>query len=412
MRSLNAAYSQRSATTRSESFPSLRRLPSTPGGGARITYKAFAVWTVLFFGALSIGLALWNYGRVAKRSGLGDASSVAILPLKSLTPDEGNDQLRVRITDALITRLGNLQHLAVRPTSSVLQFSNGDPDPIEAGKTLQADTVIDGRVQVEGDRLRVTLQLLSVKDGAQLWSGQFDGKTNEILALQDLIAADLQRQFSLKDRRGPGTGPTVNAAAYEAYLKGRYLWNLRTPEAYWKALDFFQETVRLDPNFAPGYAGIADCYYLLNQRDVLSTDDAFPKAEMASRTALQIDPDLAEAHASLGSIVGVYHWRWPESEAHLKRAIELNPGYAEAYARYGMTLSVLGRSDEGLALLKEAQRLDPTSLNIGIYIGANYYFAGKFDEAITQFNRVLEFTPNTPTAHFYLSRIYEAAGPV
>lgn len=378
----------------------------------RASYKSrfISASVLIFLILLSAGFFIWWLNQSNRKAAFEDIKSMAVLPLKSFATDAENESLRLRITDALITKLGNLNQLTVRPTNSVLRFAGENQDVVEAGKALQVDAVLDGRVQVENSRLRVTLQLVSVKNGEQLWSEQFDGKADEILALQDLISNRLQKKFAFEEGDRFKHLPTESSQAYEAYLKGRYLWNQRTAESYWKALEFFRQSVEIDPNFAPGYTGIADCYYLLNQRNALPAEEAFQKAESAAQRALEIDPALAEAHVSLGTVSALYHRRWDEAIAYFKRAIELNPQYAEAHARLGLHLTTMGNFDEGLAALKEAERLDPTSLNTAIYLGVNFYFSRQYERAIAQFQRALEFAPNVPAAYFHLTRIYERNG--
>jgi tetratricopeptide (TPR) repeat protein len=204
--------------------------------------------------------------------------------------------------------------------------------------------------------------------------------------------------------------PNPNNESYETYLKGRFLWNQRKKETYYKALEFFERSVQLDTNFALGYAGIADTYHLLHQRNAISTIDAFEKAEPAARKAYEIDPDLAEANTSMGAVSHIRYARWLEAENFYRRAIEINPNLAEPYARLGMLYNGWGRFDEARSVLSKAVELDPTSINNAIYLGANYYFSKQFDKAVDQFEHILEFSPGTERAHFFLTRIYELEG--
>ncbi len=371
--------------------------------------KSFAVAAILLI-ALAGGFAVWSYQNSSAKTSISEIKSIAVLPLKSFAADAENEPLRWRITDALITRLGEFEKIAVRPTSSVLRFAGENQNLIEAGKKLEVDAVLDGRVQTENDRLRVTLQLISVENGEQLWSEQFDGRADEILALQDAISSRLRQKFAFADADKFNRRPTESNKAYEAYLKGRFLWNQRTAESYWKALEYFNQSIEADSNFALAYTGIADCYHLLQQRNIMSSDEAFLKSEAAAIKALELDPPLAEAHTSLAAVRFIYYSDWKDAEARYRRAIELNPNYAEAHARYGMLLNAWGRFDEAFAELKKAEELDPTSLNIAIYLGANFYFSKQFERATIQFQRILEFAPNTERAFFFLTRIYELNG--
>lgn len=336
--------------------------------------------------------------------------SIAVLPLKTFSDDKEVRELSIRITDALITKLGKFDNLIVRPTNAVLRFTERNDDVAAIGTTLGVDAVLDGRLQEEAGRLRVTLQLISVENGNQLWSEQFDGKVGETLALQDIIAGRFGRDLAFVNSRENQERKPADNEAYEAYLKGRYLWNQRKKETYYKALEFFQKSVEIDPNFALGYTGIADTYHLLQQRNAISTVDAFEKAEAAARRAYELDPDLAEANTSMGHVMHIRYVKWTEAETYYKRAIELNRNLAEPYARLGMLYNSWGRFDEALGVLEKAVEFDPTSINNAIYLGANYYLSKQFDKAETQFKRILEFAPGTERAHFFLTRMYELQG--
>ncbi|HVF29621.1 MAG TPA: winged helix-turn-helix domain-containing protein [Pyrinomonadaceae bacterium] len=363
----------------------------------------------ILFAVTVIGSAAWYFiskpfSKANARTSIG---SIAVLPLRSFSADDSNGELRLRITDALITKLGRFDSLVVRPTSSVMRFAAEVPDPIEAGRALSVDAVLEGRVQQENGRLRVTLQLISVTDGEQLWSEQFDGRENEILNLQDQISNRFGQDLVLANTRDAVRKPIENSEAYEAYLKGRYLWNQRRLETYYKALEYFETSIRIDPEFALGYTGISDTYHLLQQRNAISTRDAFDKAEPAARKALDLDPNLSEAHVSMGAVNQVRHIRWADAETSYKRAIELNPNLPEAYGRLGMLYNSWGRFDEARLVLERGVALDPTSLNNAIYLGAYYFFSKNYEPAIKQFEHILEFAPRTERAHFFLRHIYE-----
>ena len=334
-------------------------------------------------------------------------SSIAVLPLKGFSEDA--DELRLKITDSLITRLGSTDKIVIRPTSSVFRLSDPSLDVIEAGKTLRVDAVLDGHVQQENGRLRVNLQLISITNGDQIWSGQFDGRVNDLLGLQDLIAARFQKDLGLSEGAG-FAHPSSNSEAYEAYLKGRFLWNQRKKDAYFSALEFFNRSIELDPNFALGYTGIADCYHLLEQRNNLPMREAMVRSEAAARRALELAPDLPEAHTSMGSVYYILYSRWSDAEREYRKAIELNPNLAEPYARLGMLLNAWARFDESNLVLRKATELDPTSLNNSIYLGANYFFSKQYGLAETQFKQILAFAPDTERAHWFLERTYEMTG--
>lgn len=357
---------------------------------------------------LLFGLLLaWKFAPIQQAGTPGQIKSIAVLPVRSFSGSSDDEELRLRITDALITRLGNLNGIAVRPTSAVLPFARSEEDGLAVGRRLQADAIIDGRIQQEGERLRVTLQLVRTSDGEHLWSEQFDGNVGKILSLQDDIALRLRKKFAFVEAERFNRRPTENNEAYEAYLKGRYFWNQRTPDSYFKAINYFQEAVQYDPNFALAYSGIADCYVLLNRRYIASSEQALPKADEAARKAVELDPDLAEAQASMGLVRGVYNRDWSATEEHFRRAIELNPNYAPAYGWYGMILSGQRRFDEAEVQLRNAEQLDPTSRNIAVYLAANAFYARDYDRAIERSRKALELEPRLSTAYMYLSMAFE-----
>ena len=336
--------------------------------------------------------------------------SIAVLPLKSFDSNKENEEIGLRITDAVTTKLGGLTETSVRPTNSVLRFAKKETDAVEVGKILRVEAVLDGRIQVEGEKLRVTLQLISVKNGESLWTGQFDGNTNQILFLQDRISTALLPKLSKNQVATLVKNPTTNPQAFELYSRGRYFWSKRTPDGYWKALDCFQKAVQEDPNFALAFTGIADTYILLNQSSVLSPDDAFPKADDAAKKALFLDENLSEAHTSLATINNIYRYDWENAEKHYKLAIELNPNSGLARAWYGMLLITLERFEEAQVSLKKAEELDPTSLNIAVYLLVNLYMSRQYDEVTVQFQKTLELDANITTPYAAMSHSYEMQG--
>ena len=383
------------------------RAAALPGRRTR-SWLPVAVAGCVLLASVAIAWTLGTRGKTPAAS--RPVGSLAVLPLKPFSEDKEIGELSLRITDALITRLGRFDGLIVRPTNAVQRFARREGDVAAIGSELGVDAVLDGRLQEEGGRLRVTLQLISVADGGQLWSEQFDGKVGETLALQDLIANRFGADLSFVNSRHAQELRPANNEAYEAYLKGRYLWNQRRKESYYKALEYFETSIRIDPSFALGYTGIADTYHLLQQRNAISTLDAFGRAEAAARRAYELDPNLAEANTSMGHVMHIRYVKWTEAEDFYKRAIEINRNLAEPYARLGMLYNSWGRFDEALGVLQRAVELDPTSINNSIYLGANYYLSKQFDKAVPQFQRILEFAPGTERAHFFLTRIYELQG--
>lgn len=374
-------------------------------------YRAIALSALIVLPVvILIGIGLWRSAEATENTSRTKISSIAVLPLSSFASDPENESLRLRITDALITKLGKLSSIKVSSTTSILRFAGTSHDPLEAGRALEVDAVLDGRVQVENDRLRVTLQLISVPDGVQLWSEQFDGKSDNLLALQDLISDRLRHDLAVEEAADRAGSTTSSRTAYEAYLKGRYFWNQRTPDAYEKAIRYFREAISEDPNFAAAYAGLADCYLIGNRIVDGDPASAMSLAEEAARRSLELDETLSEAHVSMGGVLATFRRDWNASNEHFRRAIELDPTSAMARAWYGLNLISLRRFDEAQEQLFEASRIDPTSRNIAVYTIVNYYFSRRFDEAIARGRSALELDPNLSTASMYLAYAYEQKG--
>ncbi len=258
----------------------------------------------------------------------------------------------------------------------------------------------------------MTVQLLRAGDGQPLWTDQFDEKAADIFAMQDLISQRLVGALTLRlsgeEQQRLTKHYTDNVEAYQLYLKGRYYWAKRTPEWVRKAIVSFEQAARLDPNYALAYAGLADSYALTASG--LVPKERMPKAKAAAERALHIDESLAEAHTSLAFILYKFEWNWLEAENHFRRAVQLNPNYALAHHWFGECLGLMGRFDEGLAELKEAERLDPLSLAVKNDAGLLLYRARRYDEAIFQTRKVLELDPDFRNAHANLLYAYQQKG--
>ncbi|HET9529045.1 MAG TPA: tetratricopeptide repeat protein, partial [Blastocatellia bacterium] len=362
---------------------------------------------------VTIGLAgyVWVTRNPGDPSARASVRSMAVLPFKTLGEIEQEGYLELGLADVLITTLSNSKEINVRPTSAILKYNRSEQDPIEIGREMKVDAVLEGSIQRVDDRIRVTVRLLNVNQRAPLWAGKFDEPAEDILKVQDSISSRVASALRLNLAGADGAALakhyTDNPDAFNLYLKGRFFWNKRTVEGYWKAIEHFEKAVALDPDYALAYTGIADSYALLQQRDALTSEEAFPKAEQAASKALAIDETLAEAHASMGLIKSIYHMDIAGTEKHLRRAIELNPGYAPARGWYGLHLLKTRRFEESEAELRRAQELDPTSLNVAIYLTWHYYYSRQYDRAIEEARKALELEPDTHTAYLVISWSYE-----
>jgi DNA-binding winged helix-turn-helix (wHTH) protein/TolB-like protein len=331
-------------------------------------------------------------------------NSIAVLPFRDISAT-GDDHLGVGLADVLITRLSGLKGVNVRPTSAVLKFEGPEQEPAAAGRLLGVDAVLEGSIYRSGDKVRVTARFVRVTDGSPIWSGQFDNRVREALSLENEIAEQLTGALTLNlayDEKTKRQKPfTESADALELYAKGRYYWNTRTLTGLDKAEYMFRRAIEKDPNFALAYVGLAD--RLLLSRP---PGDAFS----AAQKAIELDPDLGEAYASLGFELMFHEWNWREAEKEFGRAIELRPGYGTAHQWYATLLAITGRFDEAKRQMQKALEIDPMSPNFLADTGQMYYFTSEFDQAEAYCRKALEVAPDFVFAHLYLSDIYIMTG--
>ena len=352
-------------------------------------------------------------GGAGEKLGLPAAvPSLAVLPFKSIGADAQDDYLGLGLADALITRVSNIRQIVVRPTSVVRKYAGPEQDPVAAGRELLVDYVLDGYIRRSGDRVRVTMQMVGVRDGAALWAEKFDATFTDIFAVEDSVSKHVAEALTLtlsgEERKRLAKHYTTDGEAYQLYLKGRYYWNKWTEEGMKKAVESFRQATRRDPNFALAYAGAADCYAFgilpLRPRE------AAPRAKEAALKALEIDYALAEAHTSLAYVKHSYDWDWPGADQEFRRAIELNPHYAHAHHMYSHLLVSVGRFEESLGASLRACELDPLDVEMSAHLVFHYNAARQFDRAVEQGRRTLELDPNFHETHLFLGRAYEQKG--
>jgi len=364
---------------------------------------------------LLAAVALLYFGMLKQTGGpvaVTDVKSIAVLPFKPLSGEPApDDVLGLGMADALITKLGSLRQIAVRSTSAVRKYAQPRQDPLAAGRELSVDAVLDGSIQRSGERIRVTVQLLRLRDASTLWSGQFDERFTDIFAVQDSIsqqvAAALTPQLTSLDRQRLAKRYTENTEAFQLYLMGRYFQDKRTEEGLRKGLEYFRQAIEKDPLYALAYSGLADSYLLLGNFDMLRPKEAYPLARAAAQKALSLDDSLAEAHASLAYILRCFDWDWPAAEKEFRRALALNPNYAAAHHWFAISLAGFGRSEESFREIARAKELDPLSLPILTSAGWIYYLFRRNDLAIAELQKALEMDPHYPRAHFLLGQVFE-----
>jgi eukaryotic-like serine/threonine-protein kinase len=324
--------------------------------------------------------------------------AIAVLPFKMLRREEQTDEyLGVGMADAIITKLSNIRRIIVRPTSSVLKYAHSEADLLAAGHELDVGFVLDGRIQRANDRVRVTVQLIRVRDGAPLWAAKFDENFTDIFTVEDSISGQvaqaLMPKLSGEEQEMLSKRETENAQAYQAYLKGRYYWNTFTEEGLAQAIFHFMEAIEEDPNYAQAYAGVADYYNYLGVWGVLPPKESFAAAKDAALKALSLDDTLAEAHTSLAFALLAYDWDWEQAEVSFKRAIELNPSYATAHQWYAYLTGAQGRHAEAITEIECAQKLDPLSPMIATSASLIFFNARQYDRSLEELGKALELDP-------------------
>jgi TolB-like protein/DNA-binding winged helix-turn-helix (wHTH) protein/Flp pilus assembly protein TadD len=361
-------------------------------------------WAVLATAAIVFMAALVGFlhsSRSGVRQPAGSRLMLAVLPFENLTGDPNQEYFSDGMTEEMISRLGNLSplQLGVIARTSVMHYKNSREGLDQIGRALGVQYVLEGSVRRDADKVRITAQLIQVRDQTHLWSREYDRQLSSLLAVQGEIAQQIadQIQLTLSDtHRVPPAQQPLSSQQYEAYdlyLRGRYFWNKRTREGFQQAIEIFQEAADKDPNDARAYAGLADAYALTCTYGLVAPNENMPKARAAALKALQINEGLAEAHTSLALISEFYNWDWQTAEKKFKRAIQLDPNYATAHQWYAEYLAFQGRFDEALAESERARRLDPLSLIIAADNGAILYYSRNYDRAIQQFDAALATDP-------------------
>ena len=330
-------------------------------------------WSVAL-GALALAVALSlasNIGGLRDRLMGGATSerihSIAVLPLRNLSGDPAQEYFADGMTEALITSLGRVGGLRVISRTSAMHYKGSHQTLPEIARQLHVDAVVEGAVLREGNRVRITTQLVEASTDRHLWAESYEGDLRNVLALEDKVARaitnEVKIRLSLQEQTRLASARPVNPEAYDAYLKGRYQWDDWTEVGLKKSIEYFAHAVKQDPDYAPAWAGLADAYVLMSLFGFVPSDVALPKAKAAALRAIQLDQTLSEAHVSLAGIHLHLEWSWSASEAELRQAIALNPNNALAHQFYGYYLSALGRFDAAIAEMERALEIDPLSPN-------------------------------------------------
>lgn len=370
---------------------------------------AFVLSVIILYGAI-------NYFTYPERS-----DSVAILPFSYGSTDPqlmaklDSEYLSDGLTESIINSLSQLPELKVIARSSVFRYKGQDVgkdvDLHSIARELGVQSIMVGRIVQLGDNLTISVELVGIRENRQVWGERYHRKTSDLLAVQKEIAKEISENLRLKltgeDQKRLAKNYTDDGEAYQQYLKGRYYWNKRTGEGLNKAIEFFEQAVKIDQKYALAYTGLADCYTLLSDFGYIPPTKGYLKAKGYVEEALKLDDNLAEAHTSLASIKAVIYWDWSGAESQYRKAIELNPNYPTAHQWYATHSLLMGNFDQALAEIRKAQQLDPLSLGINKDFGAILLFSGQYPEAREQCRKTLQIDPSFLVMSTYIAQTYE-----
>ena len=338
---------------------------------------------------------------------------VAVLPFVNMSPDPADEYFADGMTEELIDRLAQVKSLKVIARTSVMSYKKKEKKASEIARELEVGTLVEGSVRKAGNRVRVTVQLINAGTEEHLWSSHYDKNLDDIFAVQseiaEKVAGELKVQLLESEKRTLEKKPTGNIGAYALYLQGRYYWNKRNKESLEKAIKYFEEAIERDPSFALAYSGLADTYIVQMSQGLLPSIEGYPKVKEAARKAVELDETLAEAHTSLGSVLG-REWEWVEAEREFGKALKANPNYVTAHHWYSIHLCSVGRLDEAIRELKIAEELDPLSPIIHAWAGQLYFFARQYEIALKELDKVLDLDPSSRLVHYSRRDLYLAKG--
>lgn len=385
--------------------------PGTRRPRRRLLFPAIAAAVLI---AVAGGLLWWRHA--ARPAPAPGTIRLAVLPFRNLTGDPSQEYFSDGFTEEMINQMGGLdpEHLAVIARTSVMAYKNKDTPLRRIAQDLGVQYVLEGSVRRDADRVRITAQLIQTRDQTHVWAHEFDRSAEATLAIQAEIAREIADgiQLALNRRTAQRTAERAELspqeyAAWDAYLKGRYLWRLRSEQGLRDSVSWFREAIAKDPQYARAYAGLADSWAILSSYGYVRSDIYMPQARDAALHALELDQSSAEAHTSLALVAQNYEWDWQTAEREYRRAIQLNGNYATAHHWFAECLAYEGRFDEALAESERARQLDPLSTTIAADNGAIYFYARQYDRAVARFQSVLDVDPANGRAHLIIDALVQ-----
>ena len=342
-----------------------------------------------------------------------NGASIAVLPFKNISADPENEYFCDGLAEELLNALAKIADLKVAARTSAFSFKGRNSDVEEIARKLGVRTILDGSVRKVGDRIRINVQLVDASNGYQLWSDRFDRVIDDIFDIQDEITSSVVETLKIQLLGEPAPKvrrATSNPEAYQLYLKGRYNWSKMEGDALQRAVTYYHQALDIDPNYALAYSGLSDAYVLLVNHRGAPFEQSIAMARAAANKAIELDPELAEAHTSLGLINTFYDWDWELSESSLRRAVELNPNASHPIQVLGIRMCLEGRFEEAKEFYRIAYELDPLSPSIAEHLGWPYYYGRDHERAIVEFRKAMAMEPGFKNIYFRLGLAYIQAG--
>jgi TolB-like protein/DNA-binding winged helix-turn-helix (wHTH) protein/tetratricopeptide (TPR) repeat protein len=376
-------------------------------------HRSFLQFAVVAVPVVALGVTLFSrkvVDSVYHDRSLERIDSLLVLPLKNLTGDPEQDYFADGMTDALNARLAGVSALRVISQTSSLVYRGTHKPLSRIASEVNVNGIVEGSVLRSGDRIRINVQLVQPVTERRIWGQTYERDVRDILTLQSevtqAIVNEIQAKLTPREKERLANVHASNPEAHVAYAKGRFFWNKRTEEGLRMAVDYFGQAIAQDPAYALAYVGLADSWVSRAWYAYLPPKEAFPHAREAIAKALELDPDLGDAHTTLAFINLYYEWDWAAADREFLRAIELNPNYANAHHWYGEYLSLVGRHDAAIREAERARELDPLSSIINTWVGSRYFFARRYDTAVEQYRNVVELDPGFVPAHLALGQAY------
>jgi TolB-like protein/DNA-binding winged helix-turn-helix (wHTH) protein/Tfp pilus assembly protein PilF len=394
-------------------------VPSRAAGSAAVWkwLRAGGVGLAALVLSLTVAVAvfnLWGWRDALLRRPEHAIRSLAVLPLENLSGDPSQEYFADGMTDEMITDLAQIESLRIISRTSSMQYKYAHKSLPQIAQELNVDAVVEGSVERNGNHVKIRAQLIEGRNDRHLWAESYESDLRDVLSLEDNVARDIahkiQAELAPKERQTQAATAPANPAAYDNYLLGRYYGERRNEQGLKKSVEYFNQAIALDPNYALAYSGLAGSYHVIGNYGIMPANEAIAKSEEMAHKALSLDNNLAEAHAVLADNMTTYHWNWVAAEPEYKRAIELNPNYTMVRQWYAEYLNAMGRPQEAIAQIKQAQEIDPVSLITNAVMGRVFFMARQYDQAVLQCKKTIDMDPAFPRSYVYLARVYEQKG--